>query len=109
MLLALLAQCVLVIASTAHHAAMAAAAGPWGQVCSAQAVAVGALEQGASGASRDASPCPVCGAAALLPLPAAASIALAAALPVAVIGQRAELPRRAAAAPCPPARAPPRS
>lgn len=106
-LLALLGQWMLAVASTAHHAVAAAAAGPWQQVCSAKAAPAGDAPADPLAASTGATVCPVCAAAATPAPPAAEPI-----LPVAA--GKAESPVRAlhsahlvALALRPPARAPP--
>jgi hypothetical protein len=103
-LLALLAQWMLAVASTAHHARAAAAAGPWNEVCTS---APAAPAPDGSDVLGSAGGCPVCAAAALLALPVGALQAPAVAAPEPIVVRRAGTPLRAATAPCPPARAPP--
>jgi hypothetical protein len=73
-LLALVGQWSLLVASAAHHAQAAAAAGPWTQVCrAAGGVGPASGQPSLPAETHDIpSPCPVCGATALLAAPAPA-------------------------------------
>src|SRR5690606_36649395 len=89
-LMALVAQWLLLVASTSHHAQMAAAPGPWAQLCR-SVVGVAPAGDPVSGASEKpggVASCPVCAAVALsAPPPVALGVPQATA-PVALAAVR---------------------
>jgi hypothetical protein len=109
--LALVAQWLLVVASTAHHAQALASGLPWAPVCSSAGSAWGtpagdpASDPTPAGAASSA--CPVCSAAATPAAPSAAPAAPAAAGCTTTVAPAGTASRPFTPALLPPARAPP--
>lgn len=108
-LLALVAQWLLLVASTSHHAQMAAVPGPWAQLCR-SVVGIAPAGDPVSGTSEKpagVAGCPVCAAVALVAPPPVPQYAPVADTPEAPVAPRVQVAAVTARAMLPPARAPP--